>query len=67
MLDEDWSDEPEAEEPECVVCGVTIKKGKRYCGPSCEWIDELGTALADEVEIEVIKRMKQLGYTEEIQ
>jgi hypothetical protein len=25
---------------ECVICGVAIKSGQRYCGASCEQYDE---------------------------
>jgi hypothetical protein len=32
--------EEEDDEPECVICGVAIKSGQRYCGVSCEQYDE---------------------------
>jgi hypothetical protein len=38
---EDYPPEPD-EENVCVVCEVSVLKGKTYCGPSCERTDEEG-------------------------
>lgn len=36
-----YGDLPE-DEPECVICGVAIKRGETYCGDSCMMADEEG-------------------------
>ena len=36
--EQEWS--PDEDEPGCVVCGVRVPEGQKYCGPSCEQYDE---------------------------
>lgn len=67
--DGNGDDYPEPE-PECVICGVAVRKGQRYCGTSCEQYDDGEPCTWEAKEEDAMTKYEsmcqKLGYRPEV-